>query len=114
METNIKWTREFPGAITVTDKNGIILEMNEKACETFEKDGGKKLIGQNVLDCHPNQAQLKIKELMISGKINSYTIEKNGIKKLIYQCPWYENGQISGMVELSLPIPEALAHFIRD
>jgi hypothetical protein len=44
---------------------------------------------------------------------NVYTIEKNGVKKLIYQAPWYENGEYRGFVELSLEIPFDLPHFVR-
>ena len=36
-----------------------------------------------------------------------------GIKKLIYQSPWYDNGVYAGFVELSLPVPHAMPHFIR-
>lgn len=49
-----------------------------------------------------------------SGRINSYTIEKGGAKKLIYQAPWYENGRYRGLVEVSLPLPDTLPHFVRD
>jgi hypothetical protein len=44
---------------------------------------------------------------------NVYTIEKNGIKKLIYQSPWFEKGEMKGLVELSLEIPFNMPHFIR-
>ena len=44
---------EFPAAITVCDSAGIILEMNAKAAEDFKDDGGRQLIGKNLLDCHP-------------------------------------------------------------
>jgi PAS domain-containing protein len=47
------WAREFPGAITVCDRDGRILDMNDKAARTFQKEGGFGLIGKNVLDCHP-------------------------------------------------------------
>jgi hypothetical protein len=42
--TNHAWIEEFPGAITVCDPQGIILEMNARAAESFQKDGGKELI----------------------------------------------------------------------
>ena len=54
-----EWIKEFPAAITVCDKEGFILEMNDKAAKTFEKDGGYKLIGSNMLDCHPDSARKK-------------------------------------------------------
>ena len=47
-------------------------------------------------------------------ELNAYTIEKNGIKKLIYQTPWFMDGKFSGLVEISLPLPEELPHFIRN
>ncbi|MBA4313647.1 MAG: diguanylate cyclase [Chlorobiaceae bacterium] len=112
MKSN-SWINEFPGAVTVCDENGIILEMNEKAIKTFEKDGGAKLIGTNLLDCHPEPSRSKLLELLKTQQRNVYTIEKDGIKKLIYQSPWYTDGKYSGLVELSLEIPFELPHFIR-
>ena len=110
---NFNWTKEFPSAITVCDKEGIILFMNDKSCATFEKDGGQKLIGQNLLDCHPEPAKTRLKKMLSEGKSNSYTIEKNGTKKLIHQSPWFENGEYKGFVELSIVLPFEMPHFIR-
>jgi transcriptional regulator with PAS, ATPase and Fis domain len=107
------WIKEFPAAVTVCDANGIILEMNDKAAKTFEKDGGLNLIGCNMLDCHPEHARSKTEALLAAQQKNVYTIEKNGIKKLIYQSPWYYNGEYAGFVELSLEIPLELPHFRR-
>lgn len=108
------WIQEFPAAITVCDPTGTILAMNEKSCTTFEKDGGAELIGTNVLACHPEPARAKLSALLESGLPNIYTIEKAGIKKLIYQSPWYKDGKYAGFVELSLPIPDQMPHFIRE
>ena len=60
---------------------GIILEMNDKSAETFEMDGGLNLIGQNLIDCHPEPAKSKLIEMMKTQSKNVYTIEKNGKKK---------------------------------
>ena len=109
-----EWIKEFPVAITVCDEEGIILEMNDKSAKTFEKDGGRKLIGSNMLDCHPEPARTKTERLLATREKNVYTIEKNGIKKLSYQSPWYRNGEYAGFVELSLQIPFELPHFIRS
>ncbi|MCX6132785.1 MAG: hypothetical protein NTU47_03130 [Ignavibacteriales bacterium] len=108
------WIREFPAAITVCNQNGIILSLNDKACVSFADDGGKNLIGTNLLDCHPEPARTKVEELLQSGASNVYTIEKGGVKKLIYQSPWYDDGKYAGLVELSLPIPAEMPHFVRD
>ena len=108
------WVKSFPGAVTVCDTEGIILEINEAACEVFREDGGEKLIGANLFECHPEQARLKVEGLMAKQQANVYTIEKQGKKKLIYQTPWYREGKYAGFVELSLVIPMEMPHFIRD
>ena len=108
------WVREFPAAITVCDASGIILEMNERSCTTFAEDGGAALIGTNLYDCHPGLAREKVSALLKSGAPNCYTIEKRGIRKLIFQSPWFENGSYRGFVEISIPIPEQLPHFVRE
>jgi len=110
----LDWIKEFPAAVTVCDKDGILLEMNNKAALGYEKDGGRALIGSNVLDCHPEPARSKTKALLASGEKNIYTIEKHGVRKLIYQSPWYIEGRYAGFVELSLEIPWEMPHFIRS
>ena len=99
--------------IILCDVHGIILEMNDKAIDTFKEDGGKKLLGKNLLECHPEQARLQLVEMLRTKKPNYYTIEKRGVKKLIYQVPWYQDGTYAGFVELSLPVPSEMPHFIR-
>ena len=99
------WVEEFPGAITVCDSAGIILEMNVKAMEDFREEGGQKLIGTNLLDCHPEPARNKLRQLMEGQQVNVYTTEKKGVRKLICQTPWYKAGKYSGFVELSIVIP---------
>jgi len=108
------WIKEFPGAVTICGPEGIILEMNDKAAESFKEDGGRALIGKNVFDCHPEPAQSKLKRLLEDRRPNVYTIEKNGVKKLIYQSPWYLDGQYAGFFEMSLEIPFEMPHFVRD
>jgi transcriptional regulator with PAS, ATPase and Fis domain len=108
------WIKEFPAAVTVCDPQGIILTMNDKAALTYEKDGGYDLIGRNMLDCHPEQSRIKTEKLLADREKNVYTIEKNGIKKLIYQSPWFKGGNYAGIVEISLEIPFELPHFLRS
>ncbi len=109
-----EWIKEFPGSVTVCDAKGVILEMNDKAAEAFEKDGGYALIGKNMLDCHPEPAHTKAERLLATKEKNIYTIEKNGVKKLIFQSPWFKDGKYAGFVELSLEIPFEMPHFIRS
>ena len=108
------WVEEFSGSIVVCDPEGIIIEMNEKAAAMYQKSGGKQLLGSNLLDCHPEPSRSKLKQLMEQRQTNIYTIEKKGIKKLIYQTPWHVKGAYRGLVEIVIEIPDSMPHFIRD
>jgi transcriptional regulator with PAS, ATPase and Fis domain len=108
------WVQEFRGAVTVCDRKGTIIAMNQAAAEVFAKDGGAKLVGSNILDCHPGPARTKLKEIMDERRTNVYTIQKNGVRRLIYQSPWYRNRRYAGHIELSFEIPVDLPHFVRD
>lgn len=107
------WVKGFPGAVTVCDREGVVLEMNDRSAEVFAADGGRALVGTNVLACHPEPARTKLATMLAAGEANVYTIEKDGVKKLIYQAPWYRDGAYAGFVELSLVVPAAMPHFVR-
>jgi hypothetical protein len=109
-----EWTKECPIAITVCDGAGKIIHMNPRSVEVFATDGGLTLIGQNVLDCHPEPARTKTRILLEQQKANYYTIEKAGRKKMIAQVPWYRQDEFAGLVELSFEIPRDMPHFVRD
>ncbi|MBI4834777.1 MAG: PAS domain-containing protein [Planctomycetes bacterium] len=108
------WLSDFSGAVTVCDKAGKILYMNAKSAQTWSRYGGAKLIGKSVLECHPEPARKKLAKMLKDKKFNAYTIEKKGVKKLIYQSPWFQKGKYMGFVELSLVIPSKMKHFIRS
>jgi len=108
------WIKEFPISATVCDPDGVILAMNDKAAESYADDGGYSLIGVNMLACHPEPARTKTADMLASQEKNIYTIEKNGVKKLVYQSPWYKDGQYAGFVELVLEIPVEMPHFVRS
>ncbi len=108
------WQEEFNAAITICDSETNIIYMNQKSKETFQKYGGADLLGTNLLSYHKPESQQQIKNIIESEKVNAYTIEQNGKKKLIYQSPWYENGNYMGLLELSLEIPFEMPHFVRE
>ncbi|MCX6538448.1 MAG: PAS domain-containing protein [Acidobacteria bacterium] len=114
MSPSMDWVNEFPGAVTVCDRDGIIVAMNDTSARTFEADGGRALIGRNMLDCHPEQARTRLADLLAAPRVNAYTIEKRGVRKLIYQAPWYQHGAYQGVVELSLELPSPMPHFVRE
>lgn len=94
--------KEVNLAVTICDKEGKILEMNDKSRKTFLKPGQEDLIGKNVLDCHPEPAHSLLADMLQNPRTNVYTIEKKGVKKLIYQTPWYVEGEFMGFMELSV------------
>jgi len=107
------WTEELGVGCTVLDTDGTIVYLNKKACKIFEKDGGAALLGKNALDCHPEPARTKLAGMLKEPYTNAYTIEKGGVKKLIYQTPWHRDGKYCGIVELSLELPQEMKHFVR-
>jgi PAS domain-containing protein len=107
------WLNGMDVAITVCDLEGTIVYMNAQAARTFAAGGGKALLGKKLWDCHPDAAREKIRRLMAADASNSYTIEKNGVKKLIHQAPWFQDGEMAGLVEFSMVIPQSLPHFLR-
>lgn len=114
LKCGFPWAEDLNCAVTVCNKEGVIVYMNRKSRDTFCKNG-KSLIGTNLFGCHPEHAQDKIRHMLATGESNSYTISKNGLRKMIYQTPWRESsGEIAGMVEMSMIIPEEMPHYVRE
>lgn len=111
MNEGYAWAQAMNCAVTVCDKNANIIFMNEKACEIFAAHGN--LIGQNLQQCHPPRAWEQIQQLLKTGGSNAYTISKKGLKKMIYQTAWFQDGEVGGLVEISMVIPEQMPHFDR-
>lgn len=111
---DLRWADALGAAITVCDRDGVILAMNERSKATFAKDGGGALVGRSLFACHGAASAELIRALVAEGRTNAYTIEKGGVRKLIYQTPWYADGAVAGLVELSLPIPAEMPHHVRS
>ncbi len=99
-------------AVTICAKDGTILDMNRKSRRTFLKPG-QEIIGDNVLDCHPEPARSLLADLLENPRTNVYTVEKEGVRKLIFQTPWYDGDQYAGFMELSMVLPETVPHRVR-
>jgi len=98
--------------LKVCDRVGKVLYDNDPA--NLGADGKNSLVGTNLIDCHPEPAWSKLLGMMERQETNVYTIDKAGVKKLIYQAPWYEQGEYAGFMELSLVIPFEMPHFHRE
>lgn len=107
------WADEVDYAVTIADKDCRIIYMNKRSRDTFCPDG-KDLIGNNLMDCHPEHAQKTIRRLLTEGGSNAYTITKRGVNKFIFQSAWKVNGEIAGLVETSMIMPHDMKHFDRD
>ena len=108
-----EWVEEFPGSITVCDAAGIILEMNRASAESLRTQGGKKLIGSNLMDCHPEPARSKLKRMMRNRQTNVYTVKKGRTRKIVLQTPWYRKKKYRGFVEISLKISGKIPNIVR-
>ena len=106
------WAKEARCAITVADADCRIIYMNDRARETYRSHGD--LIGRNLLDCHSPRSRQIIADILASGGTNAYTIEKQGVHKMIFQSAWSVGGRISGILEISMVIPAPLPHYVRS
>lgn len=109
------WAFGMNCAVTVADADCNIIYMNERSRQTFAKRGGATLIGHNLMDYHNENSKAIIRRLLEEGGTNAYTISKEGVKKMIFQTAWRdESGNVAGLVELSMVIPEDMPHYIRS
>ncbi|MBI5095879.1 MAG: PAS domain-containing protein [Candidatus Hydrogenedentes bacterium] len=102
---------EVPAAVTIADAGGAIVYMNAASKKAFEAHGN--LIGTDLFDCHPEPSKTKLKELVKEQRTNVYSIERNGVKKMIYQGPWRKEGIYAGFFEITFEVPSEIPHFVR-
>ena len=105
---NSDFFKEVNLAVTITDKEGNVVYQNDSSVGV---NGDVR--GKNMMGCHNERSQQIIRHLLDDAATNVYTISKKGKKKLIYQTPWYEEGIVKGLVELSIIIPEEMPHYDR-
>jgi len=108
-----EWVEGFPGEITVSDRKGTILALNRMAVDSFREQGGKKLVGSNLFDCHPEPAISKLKRLMRTKQVNVYTVRKGRTTKLVVQAPWFSGKRYGGFVEIDLKLPGKIPLIVR-
>lgn len=107
------WYEDMHCAVTVCDAEGVILYQNRPARELYAAHGN--LEGKNLFACHNEHSQRIIRRLMEEDTTNAYTIEKRGVKKVIYQSPWHkEDGSVGGLVEFSMIVPAEMPHHVRE
>ena len=101
------WVEHYPAAVSVCDAQGTIIAMNRLAMDNFSKYGGESLLGTSLFACHSEPANIIIRRLLQDQTANTYFTEKNGVRKLVHQTPWYcKEGQFAGLTETIIVLPE--------
>lgn len=96
-------------AITISDNNNCIVYMNQMSRNTFPD----VKVGDSLNNCHKQSSIDTIKKMQSENTSNTYTIEKNGIHKLIHQTPYLINGKQQGLIEFSIVLPDNMPHKTR-
>jgi len=109
-----EWFEQLPCSVMVCDRKFTILYMNEKAARDHAEDGGRALVGKDLMDCHPSEARDKLREVLASGRPNVYTIEKKRRRKLVYQCQWKKGRRVAGLVQLVVELPANMPNHMRS
>jgi hypothetical protein len=109
-----EWIATYPAEIMVCDQIGTILEMSNVSIQIYEKEGGAKLIGQNVFDHHAEPAKSHMMKVVNKKKHVVYTTEKDGMKKLVSIAPWYKENIIAGFALIVLDLPQKIPNIVKD
>ena len=110
---SLEWFEGLPCSVIVCDRKYKVLYMNDKAAKDHADDGGRALVGTDLMACHPPDAQVKLREVLASNRPNVYTTEDGRKKKLVYQCQWKKDGRVSGVVQLVIELPKDMPNHVR-
>ena len=91
-------------AVVICNLEHEIIYMNPAAVHSYEKWGGDKLIGRNLLDCHNPESVERIKKVVewfASDDSHNivYTSHNEKQNKDVYMVALRENGQLIGYYE---------------
>jgi transcriptional regulator with PAS, ATPase and Fis domain len=100
-----EWLEGMNIAVTVCDTEGVGLYLNEQAAEVFKREGGKALVGKNLLDCHPEPGRAKMLALLKGQRAHTYIMKRNGRRRLLHSVPWFKEGKFAGLVEIAFDVP---------
>lgn len=112
---NMDWIKDFSVAVVICDRKGVLTYLNDAAAEMYAHAGGYALLGKSIMEgCHKQQASNdKMIEIMETRKPYTYSIERNGVKRLIHQMPHIINDEVVGIVEVAIIVPFDIPHFVR-
>lgn len=108
-ENHFPWADGMDCAVTVCDTEGTVIYQNERS-----RAVNGDVRGRSLIPCHNERSREIIRRLLADGGTNTYTIEKGGIRKLIYQTAWRVDGIVRGLAEISIELPAEMPHYIRN
>ena len=79
---NFNWADDTNCAVTVCDTEGVIIYQNKQSISVNGDYRGKSMIPATT------SARRDHARILEKGDTNAYTIEKKGIRKMIYQTAW--------------------------
>lgn len=111
MNTCFDYLENVAFAACVCDRDGVVLYQNARS---KKRDGD--VIGKNLYGCHNAHSGQMIRHMIETGESNNYQIIRHGQRRLLHQTPWFEvpGGPVSGLIELSIDIPDEMPVFNRD
>jgi transcriptional regulator with PAS, ATPase and Fis domain len=108
------WAEGFGAAITIVDRDLVVVYMNGRSAQTFAKWGGRALLGKSLANCHTEGSMAAMRRILETGEPHSYTVEKGGARKVVHQAPWERGGERAGLVEIAFEVPPEMEHRVRD
>ena len=76
----MKYFQEADIAVTVCDREGRIIDMNDQSRKINLKPG-QELIGSNVLDCHPEPARTMLEGMMRNESKHVYNHNSQNVNQ---------------------------------
>ena len=94
-------------SVTIADQDFQITFMNDRSCAYFAEDGGAKLVGKNLLDCHNAEQTAVIRDAYARYRAGDLTPTRyyraqheDSAPESIVHIPLIVEGQFRGIAEL--------------
>lgn len=111
MKTTFDYFENAAFAVTVCEKDGMVVYQNAKSAKN---DGNA--IGKNIFKCHKPKTNDHIRRMLTSGESNTYEYTQKGKRYFVKHTPWYkeQGGEVAGLIEMIIDLPDSYPAFDRD
>lgn len=105
---NFNWADDTNCAVTVCDTEGVVIYQNKQSISV-----NGEYCGKSMLPCH-NERSKGIIARILEKATRMPTPSRKRDPQMIYQTAWRrEDGTVGGIIELSMPIPAEMPHYVR-